>query len=160
MITRDGHSGRKPLHPTIRIIALDPSHSFIRPGWHPQAFNLLTERTLRYKSPDGRSCYRTMMSNMFHIVDLYPLQTRPDYIQSFGSELAYTKNWREVEMDHPDSPVAPATPSSCSKKYSRTFRLLDHNAPYTAFPSITVASTSVFKTWSAGTSIMSCENTT
>ena len=108
MITRDGHSSRKPLHPTIRIIALDPSHSFIRPSWHPQAFNLLTERTLRYKSPDGRSCYRTMMSNMFHIVDLYPLQTRPNYIQNSGSEPAYTTNWRKVEMDHPDSPVGPS----------------------------------------------------
>lgn len=155
-----GTRGRKRIDRTIGIIALDPSRSFIRPSWHPQAFNLLTERTLRYKSPDGRSCYRTMMSNMFHIVDLYPLQTRPDYIQTFGSELAYTTNWRKVEMDHPDSPAAPATPSSCFKKCSRTFRFLDHNAPYTAFPSITVASTSVFKTRSAGTSIMSCEKTT
>ena len=40
--------------------------SFIRTGWDPQAFNLLPERTLRYQYPDGRSCYRTMMSNVIH----------------------------------------------------------------------------------------------
>ena len=156
-----GHIAEEiPPYPTIRIIAqpLTQSH---RTGRYPQAFNLLTERTLRYKSPDRRSSYRTMMSNMFHIPHLFPLQTRPDYIQNLGSVLATNMNERKVEMDHPGPPAAPAQPSPCSMKYcNRTFRSLDHNTPYTAFPSITVANTFVFNTRSAGTSIMSCENTT
>jgi hypothetical protein len=155
--------GSQPERHFIRQLGSSHStpHTQFHPHrWHPLVFNLLTERTLRYKYPDRRSCYRTMMSNMFHTVDLYLLQTRPDYIQTLGRGLANNTNERKVEMDHPVPPGAPAQPSSCFMKCTRTFRSLDHNDPYTAFPSITVANTFVFKTWSAGTSIMSCENTT
>lgn len=110
MIIRDGVTQLKKYH-RIRQLgsSVNPSHSFIRTGRCPQAFNILTERTLRYKSPDRRSCYRTMMSNMFHIRDLYPLQTRPDYIQTLGRVLATNTNERKVEMESSGFPRSPST---------------------------------------------------
>ena len=140
--------------PTTRIIALNPHRGFMHrgtqsldrkhitlriPGWTV----LLSHNDVEYVSYRASICYK-------HVQITYKPRER----------LANNMNERKVEMDHPSLPVAPAQPSPCSMKHCRTFRSLDHNAPYTAFPSITVASTFVFRTWSAGTSIMSCENTT
>ena len=156
----DGLSSWMALNPTIWIVRTQPSYGgFVYTAWYPQTFNLLTERTLRYQYPDGRSCYRTMMSKVFHM-EASICYKHVQITYKPRERLANNMNERKVEMDHPSLPVAPARPSPCSMKFRRTFRSFDHNAPYTAFPSITVASTFVFKTWSAGTSIMSCENTT